>query len=100
MNRPRSGRKFNPVNWLLVEQLLVWWPDVVFAATEKDGLAVAGSPNPDFIVPNMRPADRDGIQILLGLDQHAATRDCPVVARSASAMPETATAARKAGAPD
>jgi CheY-like chemotaxis protein len=92
----------NSVNLILVEQLLMRWPDVVLlqAETGKDGLAVARSAKPDLILLDMRLPDMEGIQVLLGLQQHAATRNCPVVALSASAMPEDVTAARKAGARD
>lgn len=90
----------NPVNVILVEHLLLPWPDVTLlrAETGSEGIAMAASANPDLILLDMRLPDMDGIEVMGHLFSSPATRDCSIVALSASAMPDEVEAATKAGA--
>jgi CheY-like chemotaxis protein len=92
----------NPVNLILVEQLLMRWPGVVLLQAEngKDGIALARSGSPDLILLDMRLPDMDGVEILEALRSHEESRHCTVVALSASAMPDDISAAKRAGATD
>ncbi|MCX2860780.1 PAS domain S-box protein [Paucibacter sp. PLA-PC-4] len=92
----------NPVNLLLVEQLLLRWPGVVLAQAENgmDGIALARTVEPDLILLDMRLPDMDGVAVLAALSGEGGGVGCPVIALSASAMPDEVGAARKAGAFD
>jgi PAS domain S-box-containing protein len=92
----------NPVNLLLVEQLLLRWSGVVLVQAENgsDGIAMARTTRPDLILLDMRLPDMDGLAVLAALQRDEATRGCRVVALSASAMPDEVAAARQAGASD
>jgi PAS domain S-box-containing protein len=92
----------NPVNLLLVEQLLLRWPGVVLVQAENgsDGIAMARTAEPDLILLDMRLPDMDGLAVLNALQRDEATRGCRVVSLSASAMPDEVAAARQAGAFD
>ena len=90
----------NAVNFMLVEHLLLRWPEVklLHAETGKDGLWMARSETPDLILLDMRLPDMDGLEVLAELRGGKARAPCRVVALSASAMPEEVSAAEKAGA--
>ncbi|MEQ1685831.1 MAG: PAS domain S-box protein [Burkholderiaceae bacterium] len=92
----------NPVNLLLVEHLLMRWPQVRLtqAETGAAGIAMAGAVQPDLVLLDMRLPDMDGLEVLAALRSDELTSGCRVVALSASAMPDEVTAARKAGAFD
>ncbi|MET0518249.1 MAG: ATP-binding protein [Burkholderiaceae bacterium] len=92
----------NPVNLLLIEQLLLRWPDVVLVQAEsgREGIAKAGTAQPDLVLLDMRLPDMDGLAVLETLQRDPLTRGLSVVALSASAMPEEVAAARAAGAID
>ena len=90
----------NPVNALLVEQVLSCWPrlKLVIAEDGADGLAQAHLAKPDLILLDMLLPDMTGMDILARLKSDPATQDIRVVALSASAMNEEVAAALKAGA--
>jgi CheY-like chemotaxis protein/anti-sigma regulatory factor (Ser/Thr protein kinase) len=90
----------NPVNLLLVEQLLMRWPNVTLlqAETGVTGISIARSAKPDLVLLDMRLPDMDGIEVLGALFDGDSGVGCRVVALSASAMPEEVAAARSAGA--
>jgi PAS domain S-box-containing protein len=92
----------NPINAILVEQLLARWPGVelVLADTVASGIERAHALQPDLILLDMQLPDGDGLQALERLKGDPATRDLRVVALSASAMPDQVSAARAAGAED
>ncbi len=92
----------NPVNRLLIEQLLMRWPSVLLVQAENgvDGIAMARTAQPDLILLDMRLPDMDGLAVLGALRRHEVTRDRRVIALSASAMPDEVAAAREAGAFD
>jgi CheY-like chemotaxis protein/anti-sigma regulatory factor (Ser/Thr protein kinase) len=92
----------NPVNVLLIEQLLLRWPDVVLlqAETGRDGIALAQTAQPNLILLDMQLPDMNGLEVLAELGRQDNTRGLPVVALSASAMPDEISAARETGALD
>ncbi len=92
----------NPINLLLVEQLLLGWPGVRLVQAEdgERGLELARALHPDLILLDMRLPDMDGPQVLRALRADPATHDLRVVALSASAMPDEVALARESGAFD
>jgi CheY-like chemotaxis protein/anti-sigma regulatory factor (Ser/Thr protein kinase) len=89
----------NPVNALLVEQLLATWPQVELriAPTGAEGLAAAAQWRPGQVRLVMQLPDMTGLELLAALQADAATRGLRVVALSANALPEDVAAARRAG---
>ena len=90
----------NAVNFMVVEALLLRWPGVTLlhAVTGVDGLAIAGTAALDLILLDMRLPDMGGLEVLRSLAAQPLRRPTPVVALSASAMPEDVEAALQAGA--
>ena len=91
----------NPVNVLIIEQLLSRWPQVTLAQADDGatGIALAQRLQPDLILLDMRLPDMSGLDVLQRL-KAGPVRSSPVVALSASAMPDEVAAARAAGAID
>jgi len=89
-----------PVNAILVQQLLARWPEVRLAIAEdgEDGMAQAVRLQPDLILLDMRLPDMDGIELLARLRGDPRTRDIQVVSLSASALTEEVAEAISAGA--
>jgi len=92
----------NPVNLLLVEQLLARWCAVRLVQAENgaNGIELARSLRPDLVLLDMQLPDMDGLAVLGALRADPATRDLTVVALSASAMSESVAQARAHGAAD
>jgi PAS domain S-box-containing protein len=92
----------NPINTILVEQLLSRWPDtqLVTAVDGASGLERARALRPDVVLLDMQLPDMSGMDVLRELKGDTATRDLVVVALSASAVPKDVAAARAAGALD
>ena len=92
----------NPINLLLVEQLLLRWPSVrlLQAETGEKGIELAQALQPDLVLLDMRLPDMSGPEVLEELGAHHRTRRLRVVALSASAMPEEVALARDSGAHD
>jgi CheY-like chemotaxis protein len=92
----------NPVNLLIVEQLLARWPGVkMLQATDAArGIELARSEQPDLVLLDMHLPDMDGPQVLEALQADALTRDLRVVILSAAAMTEDVEHARSRGAID
>jgi signal transduction histidine kinase/CheY-like chemotaxis protein len=90
----------NPVNAVLVEQLLARWPKVrtVVAPDGQSGLERARTLRPDLVLLDMELPDMHGMAVLRALKADPATRDVPVVVLSASACAVSQQAARDAGA--
>ncbi|HSV71633.1 MAG TPA: ATP-binding protein [Methylibium sp.] len=91
----------NVVNVLIVEQLLSRWPQVTLVQADDgaSGIALAQRLQPDLILLDMRLPDMSGLDVLRRLHAEG-RRPPPVVALSASAMPDEVAAARAAGALD
>ena len=92
----------NPTNFMLVEHLLMRWPDVTLlcAETGKDGLMAARAAKLDLILLDMRLPVMDALDALKEVRGNEASPPCRVVALSASAMLDEVDAAEKAGALD
>ncbi len=92
----------NPVNVLLVEELVKTLPGLRFAAEGSGaaGVARAGALRPDLILVDMQLPDFDGHEVLRRLRADPATARIPCVALSANAMPEDIARALAAGFAD
>ena len=92
----------NPVNAMLIEQMLARWPgvEVAIAADGASGLARAAGLLPDVILLDMQLPDMKGLDVLRQLRARPSTAGAPVIALSASALPDEVAAALAAGAED
>jgi len=92
----------NPVNVLLVEQMLQVWPAVQLVVAEdgEAGIRQATELRPDVVLLDMQLPDMTGLEVLKALKINAATKDLRIVALSASAMEDEMRAAKVAGALD
>ncbi|MFZ5549695.1 MAG: ATP-binding protein [Pseudomonadota bacterium] len=92
----------NPVNALLVEQLLSRWAGVryVHAENGSTGLALARHLQPDLVLLDMQLPDISGHEVLRQLRAEATTARLRVVALSANAMAEDIERTRHSGADD
>lgn len=92
----------NPVNLLLVQEVLALRPQVRLSCAESGhaGVAVALEEAPDVVLLDLQLPDISGHEVfkrLRGLPQLAA---CRFIALSADAMPESIAAARASGFDD
>jgi CheY-like chemotaxis protein len=89
----------NPVNSLLVEQLLHSRPNVrVYKAPDgATGLVLAAASRPDLILIDFHLPDMDGLEVLRRLRTRPVTADTPYVAVSAHALPAEIERARAGG---
>jgi nitrogen-specific signal transduction histidine kinase/CheY-like chemotaxis protein len=92
----------NPVNAILVEQLLADWPEVTVQIAEDglSGVRKAIEEPPDLVLLDMHLPDISGHQVLEMLKANEVTRGIAVVALSASALQEDVRAVLAAGALD
>ncbi len=79
----------NPVNLRLMEHLISTLPDVVMlsAATPRLGLDLAVAHRPSVIVLDLNMPEMSGLDMLARLKSKPETRDIPVLALTAAAMP-------------
>ncbi len=80
----------NPLNSLLVEQLLHSRPNVRLynAADGATGLVLAAACRPDLVLVDMRLPDMEGLELLARLRAQAETSQVACVALSANALPD------------
>jgi len=92
----------NPVNVLLVEEMLRPWPAVQFVVAEdgESGIRLATELRPDVVLLDMQLPDMTGLEVLKALKQDPTTQGLCVVALSASAMSDEVQLAAEAGAKD
>jgi hypothetical protein len=92
----------NPVNAILVEQLMQRWPGVRLTVADNGstGLERARALHPDVVLLDMQLPDIDGLAVLKALKADPQTSGQRVVALSANAQPEDIRSAREAGAAD
>jgi PAS domain S-box-containing protein len=92
----------NPVNVLLVEELVRLRPGVQFASASDgaSGVEAAIAAPPHLVLVDMHLPDIDGVEVLRRLRAAPATRGCRIVALSANAMPDELARARAAGFDD
>lgn len=99
----RGGRLLyiedNPVNQLVVQELVAQRPALALACADDGsaGVALAQQSRPDLILVDMQLPDFDGYEVLRRLRADARTAAIPCVALSANAMPEDVRRAREAG---
>ena len=79
----------NPANLKLVKTMLSRYPDfkLLSARTAEIGLALARSHKPDVVLMDINLPSMDGYQGLAWLRANAETRNIPVIAVTADAMP-------------
>jgi len=90
----------NPVNVLLVEQLLTRWPQIRFVHAEDGhgGIELARRLLPDLVLLDMQLPDMHGTAVLAALRADPDTAALAVVALSASDLQDDVDIAREAGA--
>lgn len=79
----------NPANVLLMEELVKRFDGVrlLTAHTAEIGIALAEQESPDLIIMDINLPGIDGFAALARLRSQSATRDIPIIALSANAMP-------------
>jgi CheY-like chemotaxis protein len=89
----------NPVNTLVVQELLTKRPDIELVCEEdaSHGLARASAWRPQLVLLDMHLPDMDGFEVLQRLRADPVTAATPCIALSANAMPDDIDAALKAG---
>jgi len=92
----------NPANLRLIERILARRPDVrlLTASAPGLGLELAAAHRPALILLDINLPDMDGYDVMNCLREHPATRDIPVVAISANAMPKDLARGKAAGFAD
>lgn len=89
----------NRANLKLVEQAFEYLPgcELLTAVDAESGIEIARAEQPDLILMDIGLPGMDGCEALQVLRQDAKTKDIPVIAVSAHAMPEFVEQGRKAG---
>lgn len=89
----------NPVNIKLVTLLFEHKPELELftATTPTAGLTIAEKEHPDLILLDINLPEMNGYEVLRCLHDNAITKDIPVVAASADAMPGDLTRAKQRG---
>ena len=89
----------NEVNQLLMQGMLAQRPTLrlLLAAHPEDGLALAWSERPDLVLLDIQLPGMDGFEVLRRLRADPRTRQVPVLAVSANAMPADRERAAQAG---
>ena len=89
----------NPANLKLMETLIERVPDMhmLSAHTGELGLELAAAHRPDVILMDINLPGIDGVEALQRLKESPETRDIPVIALTANAMPRDVEAGLKAG---
>jgi len=89
----------NPANMRLVERILAQREDIrlLTATVPSLGLELAVAHHPALILLDINLPDMDGYEVMRRLQENPATRDIPVVAISANAMPKDLARGKAAG---
>ena len=92
----------NPVNLLIVQELLARRPDLELdtATDGASGVGLAARRQPDLILVDMQLPDIDGHEVLRRLRADTATADITCISLSANAMPDDIDRALRAGFAD
>jgi CheY-like chemotaxis protein len=102
-NAPRAGTilyiEDNLANLKLVQVFLKARTqyELLSARDPREGLALAKAQRPELILLDINLPEMDGYEVLLALQADELTRDIPVLALSANAMPKDLTKAKQAG---
>ena len=109
ISRPVSQQRFdvlciedNPANLRLIERILARRPDIrlLTASAPGLGLELALAHRPALILLDINLPDMDGYDVMNCLRENPTTRDIPVVAVSANAMPKDLAHGKAAGFKD
>jgi PAS domain S-box-containing protein len=89
----------NPVNQILMQGMLARRPGIRLLMADRAlaGLEIAAADPPDLVLLDIQLPGIDGFETLRRLRAAPATRDLPVIAVSANAMPGDVEQARRAG---
>lgn len=89
----------NPANRMLIEKVIsrVEGAKFMWAETAEDGIKIAQEKNPDIIIMDINLPGMNGIEALKILQSMKETKNIPVVALSANAMPHDIERGMKAG---
>lgn len=92
----------NPVNMLLVRELVAKRPGIGFRGADdgRSGLAMARQAPPDVVLLDLNLPDMNGREVLAALRADVRTAGCRVIALSAGALPEDIRSAREQGFDD
>ncbi len=92
----------NPANLRLVERIIARRPDIrlLIADLPSEGLELARRHRPALILLDINLPEMDGYAVMQCLRESAMTRDIPVVAVSANAMPKDLERGKAAGFAD
>ncbi|TDP63778.1 hypothetical protein DES47_10460 [Roseateles toxinivorans] len=92
----------NPVNVLVVQELVATRPNLTLdcAVDGGSGVALAARLRPELILVDMQLPDFDGYEVLRRLRAQTETAQTPCIALSANAMPEDIARALQAGFSD
>jgi PAS domain S-box-containing protein len=92
----------NPVNVLIVEELVARCPGLAFSSAPdgEQGVALTKASTPDLVLVDMQLPDFDGYEVLRRLRATPATAGIRCIALSANAMPEDIDRALAAGFAD
>ena len=89
----------NPTNMELMKAIVARIPNthLVEATTAEQGLEIATQQTPDVIILDINLPDMNGLSAMRRLKEDGRTKDIPVLALSADAMPETISEGIEAG---
>jgi PAS domain S-box-containing protein len=92
----------NPVNVMVMEAMVTRLPGLSLLSADDGGpgLEMAIRHRPALILTDIQMPGMDGFELLAHLRQHEATRDIPVIAISADALPQSVERGLKAGFAD
>jgi len=89
----------NPVNAMVMEAMVTRLPGLTMISADDGapGLEMALRERPALILTDIQMPGMNGFELMARLKQHAQTRDIPVIAISADALPQTVERGRQAG---
>ena len=92
----------NPVNAMVMEAMVTRLPGLTMISADDGapGLEMALRERPALILTDIQMPGMDGFELMARLKQHERTRDIPVIAISADALPQTVERGRQAGFTD
>ena len=92
----------NPVNAMVMQAMVARLPGLTMISADDGapGLEMALSERPALILTDIQMPGMDGFELMARLQQHEQTRDIPVIAISADALPESVERGRQAGFAD
>jgi PAS domain S-box-containing protein len=92
----------NPVNAMVMDAMVTRLPGLAIISADDGapGLELALRERPALILTDIQMPGMDGFELMARLKQHDQTRDIPVIAISADALPQSVERGRQAGFTD